>query len=300
MSQQEILHHHASNLINGLREKSQQKDAKINMCLWFDSFGLDVISDLIYGQSFNCLHSKGSPTRETDMIASSFKASTWYRAIRRMPGLVQVIIKAMLPKEVVRKRQIRMQYSIQKIRERMQRPSERPDVYHFISGSGDSSKMSADEMASSISVLLGAGSETTATTLCGCIYFLLQSPGVFQQLQSEIVQQFQTEEEITWNKLNSIRFLTAVIDETMRLYPPTPSTLQRRVPAVGATIAGKSIPPGTIVGVNHYVAHRSPRHFVNATEWTPKRWLGDEAFEADDKSAFRPFLLGPRNCVGQK
>ena len=299
MSQQSLLKSFVDRLISGLHEKSQNGRA-VNMTIWYDSFGLDVISDLTYGQPFNCLAAKGSPTPQTEIIASSLKASTWYRAIRRMPNPVQKIIHALLPKDVIRKRQMRIKYSAQKIHERMQRDVERPDVYYFISGSVDKNKMSADEMVSSLSILMAAGSETTATTLAGCTYLLLRNPAVFQRLQQEIVQNFQTEEEITLNKLTSLRFLSAVIDESLRLYPPTPSTLPRRVPQQGAVISGKHIPGGTMVGANHWVVHRSSRHFTNAGDFVPERWLGDQAFSADDKAAFKPFMTGPRNCVGQK
>lgn len=297
MSQQSLIQSYVDHLIYGLYEKSHQV---VNLTMWYDAFGLDVISDLIYGQSFNCLGAKGTPTRETSIISSSLRASTWYRAIRRMPRPVQIIIQALLPREIVRKRQTRMKYSIQKIHERIQRDVERPDVYYFISGSADKNKMSADEMASSLSILMAAGSETTATTLAGCTYLLLRNPAAFEHLQREIVQQFRTEEEITLNRLTSVRILSAIIDESLRLYPPTPSTLPRRVPPEGATLSGIFIPGGTIVGVNHWVVHRSPRHFVNATQFAPQRWLGNEAFSMDNNSAFKPFMLGPRNCVGQR
>lgn len=299
-SQESLLQSHVGHLINGLGEKCKERPAALNMTLWYDAFGLDVISGLTYGQSFNCLASRGSPTRETSIISSSLKGSTWYRAIRRMPKPIQSIICAMLPKKIVQMRQMRMKYSIQKIFDRIQRPDERPDVYFFISGSADKGKMSADEMASSLSILMAAGSETTATTLAGCTYLLLRNPTVFTRLQNEIVQKFRTDDEINLSELIPITFLSAVIEETLRLYPPTRSTLPRRTPPEGALISGRRIPGDTIVEVNHWVTNRSERHFVRATQFAPERWMGDEAFSADDKSAFKPFMLGPRNCVGQK
>ncbi|KAJ5117307.1 hypothetical protein N7448_010939, partial [Penicillium atrosanguineum] len=301
MSQQELIQTHLDKLIDGLKEKSHQEDSRVtDLTLWFDSFGLDTISDLTYGQAFGCLEAKGAATPETEMVARSLKISACYRLVRRLPYLVQRFIGAILPRSVIRKRQERLKYSLGKIHERINRGVNRPDVFWFLDESSDKGHMSLDEIASSMSILMAAGSETTATTLAGCVFCMLHSPKTFEELRQEISLQFENETDITLERLSLCPKLTAVINEALRVYPPTPCTLPRRVPPGGSIIAKRHVPPGTVVGVNHWVTHRSPRHFTKPTEFVPKRWLEDSPFPEDDKSAFKPFITGPRNCLGQR
>ena len=46
--------------------------------------------------------------------------------------------------------------------------------------------------------------------------------------------------------------------------------------------------------------YRSETNFKNALEYIPERWLGDERFDSDNKKAFEPFHVGPRDCLGKK
>ena len=63
--------------------------------------------------------------------------------------------------------------------------------------------MSYQEIISNSSVLLTAGSETTATLLSGATYFLLQNPAVLQRVQSEIRRVFKNGEDITLRSVNT-------------------------------------------------------------------------------------------------
>lgn len=51
----------------------------------------------------------------------------------------------------------------------------------------------------------------------------------------------------------------------------------------------------------HYAVYHSEKHFALPDEFHPERWLGDgdPRFANDDREAFQPFNLGPRNCIGR-
>ncbi len=89
-----------------------------------------------------------------------------------------------------------------------------------------------------------AGSETTATGLSGATYLLLQNPHVLEKLRKELDTKFQRSEEITLNSVTSLPYLQAVINETLRHYPPVTGGMVRQVPDGGAMIAGKFVPGG--------------------------------------------------------
>jgi cytochrome P450 len=163
----------------------------------------------------------------------------------------------------------------------------------------DSQTMTQPEMEISASIFMTAGSDTNASLISGCTYFVLQDRQIFNRLTAEIRGQFTKEEDMTFAALQKLPFLNAVLEETLRLYVTVPSTFSRCVPKEGATICGRWVPGGYTVGVNPYSSSLSEKNFRAATEFHPERWMGDERFATDDKKSHQPFSTGPRNCLGK-
>lgn len=65
-------------------------------------------------------------------------------------------------------------------------------------------------------------------------------------------------------------------------------------------VCGEWVPGGTAVGVHMLATNRSSRNFKDSDEFHPERWLGDEEFEGDKRSACNPFSVGARNCIGKR
>lgn len=159
-----------------------------------------------------------------------------------------------------------------------------------------------DEMVSVSEILILAGSETVATALSGMLYYLLKEPSCLARLRQEIRSSFQNENEININSAAPLRYLNAVLEESMRLYPPVPAALPRMVPEPGQIICDRFVPVGTYVGLPHYSCYRSARNFFEPKVFHPERWLEgeDPRFKDDRKDAFHLFSHGPRNCLGKK
>lgn len=162
--------------------------------------------------------------------------------------------------------------------------------------------MTPDEIEATSSILIIAGSETTATLLSGATYLLLQHPRVLETLTREIRSSFQAENDINFQNVAQLPYLHAVLEESLRLYPPVPSTFPRRTPSPGEMVCGRFVPEKTSVGVHQWATYRSERNFRDAESFIPERWLdgADARFADDDKKAFQPFSFGPRNCLGKK
>lgn len=96
-------------------------------------------------------------------------------------------------------------------------------------------------------------------------------------------------------------FLTAVCNETLRLYAPAPTTA--RYAAVPTTIGNVRIPQGTEITVAPWAVNRSRDLWgADAADFNPDRWLeGPNAAHggAESPYAFLTFLHGPRSCIGQ-
>lgn len=172
-------------------------------------------------------------------------------------------------------------------------------VSHILKAQGEKG-MSVEEMYTAAQVLIVAGSETSATALCGTTYSLLSNPETWQKLCAEIRGAFPDEKDITIQSTAALPYLNAVVEEGLRLMPPGPGTFPRTVPVGGKMVCDKFVPGGYSVGVHQVSTHRSPANFLEPLEFRPERWLGDVRFEGDNKACFHPFSFGPRNCIGKK
>ncbi|TVY51126.1 Averantin hydroxylase [Lachnellula cervina] len=166
------------------------------------------------------------------------------------------------------------------------------------------SGMAKSELLPTVSTLIIAGSETTATLLSATTYFILTHPSSLAKLQAEVRNAFQNEEEINIVSVNSLSYMLAVLNEVLRLYPPSPSSFNRVTPAAGCHIAGRFVPGNTNVAVNQWSANHSPSNFVRPDEFVPERWMGgdgdvDGEFAGDSRRVVQPFSVGRRDCIGR-
>ena len=90
--------------------------------------------------------------------------------------------------------------------------------------------------------LIVAGSETSATLLSGCIYYLCTTPRVMARLTADIRSAFTQDSNMTFRALENLTYLAAVIKESLRMYPPFATSLARLVPTGGALVDGHFVP----------------------------------------------------------
>lgn len=97
------------------------------------------------------------------------------------------------------------------------------------------------------SVLIVAGSETTATVLAGVTFLLLRHPEKLARLKDEVRNAFESADDITMAKASQLDYMLACLEETMRLYPPVPIGVPRVVPKGGRIICGSYVPENVSV-----------------------------------------------------
>jgi cytochrome P450 len=156
-------------------------------------------------------------------------------------------------------------------------------------------KMTSTDVMVHLSANVFAGSDTTAIALRAVFYFLLRNPTVMVKVQEEI------DNATREGKLSEpISYRGAVIKETMRLHPSTGLIMERHVPSEGAVICGKSIPAGTVVGINAWVVHRNPEVFEAPDSFIPERWLESSPEKLKEmEQSFFAFGAGARTCLGK-
>lgn len=92
--------------------------------------------------------------------------------------------------------------------------------------------------------LIVAGSETAATLLSGCVFYLCTNPRIMGRLVSEVRSAFTTEEDMTFRNTATLAYLSAVIEESLRMHPPFVTSLARIVPPGGSMVDGQFVPGG--------------------------------------------------------
>jgi cytochrome P450 len=156
-------------------------------------------------------------------------------------------------------------------------------------------------LANQSHVLIVGGSETTATVLAGASYFLPRNPATLSRLQAEVRDTFKDYDEITGDSTAMLPYLNAVIEECLRLFPPSSLGLPRICP--GTTIDGRYVPVGTIVSTDPFSMTRDPKYWKDPDSFMPERWLlegtNTEETIQNNKAASQPFSTGPRACLGK-
>lgn len=105
-------------------------------------------------------------------------------------------------------------------------------------------------------------SDTTAATLTCLFYHFATHPHVYKELQKEVDALFAENDksgdgaDVDAASLGKLRYLQACIDESLRLFPPVPSGLQRQTPPQGLQIGEVWIPGDTIVMTPTYTLNR--------------------------------------------
>lgn len=101
-----------------------------------------------------------------------------------------------------------------------------------------------DEMVVSAVTLVGISSETISTLLTGLPFFLGRTPHAMEALTREIRTSFSAADEINLVSVHKLKYLTACLEDTMRLYPPVITMLWRTPPRGAGQSCGVRIPEG--------------------------------------------------------
>lgn len=137
-----------------------------------------------------------------------------------------------------------------------------------------------------------AGHETTALVLTYTLRLLALHPAAAEQARRE-VHHVLGGRSVTVADLPALRFTRAVLDESMRLFPP--AWAMAREAAVDCELGEFACPAGTQVVMVPWVMHRDRRFFPEPELFRPERWLS--ALELP-RCVYMPFGAGPRVCIG--
>jgi cytochrome P450 len=147
-----------------------------------------------------------------------------------------------------------------------------------------------EQLGDQVATMILAGHETTATALFWSLYLLALDPANQEQLAAE-VREASADGALD---LERLKFTRAVVDETMRLYPP--AFLIARAAAAPDMIAGMPVRKNDVVLIAPWLLHRHEKLWRDPNAFIPQRFMPPAP--PPDRFAYLPFGVGARICVG--
>ncbi|KAK5688024.1 hypothetical protein LTS10_000002 [Elasticomyces elasticus] len=305
-----------------LRVLQDSAGRPIDMLNWFRLAAFDVVGELFLGQSFGGLDSGQTPSFLQDIEQFFILADLQWNS----PLLARAILY--IPLQSVR----HFSRAMQRLADygenafhcyvnQYGRDSGRRDLLTKILSvepEHDTAPLSDHETSVEVGNLVFAGtgtcppfkhigmpayqaansaSDTTSTTLTFLFWELAQHQEWQSRLRAEL--RAHAPAPSTFQQVQNLPILDAVINEALRLHPAAPASLPRETPMGGQVLNGYSIPEKTIVSMQCYTTHRDPHAYPEPESFRPERWMDPTAITYGMKELFMPFSKGTRACIGK-
>ncbi|KAI0460012.1 cytochrome P450 [Xylaria acuta] len=212
---------------------------------------------------------------------------------QRMP-LLRSVMPYLVSKSAIENRVKHYAYTEETVRKRVRLQEEDPsretaDLFGPVIASG---KLDWASLVSLAQAMVIAGADTVSHVLTGATYFLCANPGCLKALRDEI-RGLGNYDELTGARLASLRYLNAVIEETLRVFPPIAFGLPRVSP--GDYVDSHFVPVGITVSAPHWAVNHNETEWQDPYTFRPERWLAEGGVPQPRNLAFS---TGPRACLG--
>ena len=161
----------------------------------------------------------------------------------------------------------------------------------------DGNGMTNQEIQDEVDTFLFEGHDTTASGISWCLHLLAKNPGHQQRCRDEINSVLGDKEELEWEDIGKLSYLSMCIKESLRLRNP--------VGAIGRLTAnpitfpdGRQLPANSWVTIDINTCHHNPKVWPEPEKFDPDRFLPENS-KGRHSHAFVGFSAGPRNCIGQ-
>ncbi|KAK2399765.1 hypothetical protein P8452_06881 [Trifolium repens] len=144
--------------------------------------------------------------------------------------------------------------------------------------------------------MIGAGGETTSTTIIWAMAELVRDLRVMKKARYEVREIF-NKKGIGENNINELKYLKLVVKETLRLHPPSPLLLPREC-GQACEIDGYHIPAKSKVMVNAWAIGRDPKYWSEPERFYPERFVDSSIDYKGTNFEYIPFGAGRRICPG--
>ncbi|KAF9884916.1 hypothetical protein FE257_000907 [Aspergillus nanangensis] len=273
----------------------------------FKACASDIITFYAFGDSFRFMDRSdyGQPYFRSGEVFNSmthiFGAFPWLLTLAILaPGWLVKYVKPEMAEFVDRR-----EWWIGKVREiRNSNDPERAKNTIF-GGILDSALPAGDKtderLANEAQLVVFAGEGTTAHTLTSAVYHLLANPEILKIVKKELLAVVDHGRRVpTFQELDRLQYLNAVINEVIRLHPGAMHRQVRVCPNDAIVYIDRErgvqhlVPPGTVYAISPLTSHMNGNVFKDPYKFIPERWIENPEISR----AFMGFSRGTRACVG--
>ncbi len=151
-----------------------------------------------------------------------------------------------------------------------------------------------EELVDQVAMLFFAGHETSASALGWAVYLLAACPHVQERIRAEM-REVAGDAAPNFSDVKQLKFTRDVFRESLRLYPPVGFIM--REAGHSECMRDKVIKPRSAIAVSPWLIHRHRTYWDRPGVFDPDRFA-DEASKTSIRTAYLPFSLGPRACIG--
>ncbi|XP_057775958.1 6,7,8-trihydroxycoumarin synthase-like isoform X2 [Salvia miltiorrhiza] len=285
-----------SRMISKIREASDENRA-VNMSEMAVSLGINLICKIAFGKE--CSRRFDELLEEVQAVAVAFYMSDYFMAfgwVDKLTGMIGRLDSAVKKMDSFYQELIDEHLDRKRVKEVEEEDGDVLDVLiqlkmqHKI----PSIDFGWDNIKAMLMDIFIAGAETSSSVIIWTMTALMKSPNIMEKLQNEIRSLIGKKGRVYEDDLPKLEYLRAVVNESMRLYPPGPLLVPRQT-IERCTLEGYQIQPKTMVFVNAWAIARDPEYWENPDKFVPERFLNSvkgKDFE------FLPFGAGRRMCPG--
>ncbi|KAF2024573.1 cytochrome P450 [Setomelanomma holmii] len=281
-----------------------QWTSSLNMCDWINWLVFDILGDLCFGKNFD-MKEPGSDLRHIPEVMVSFLnyyvPDVW---VWLKPRGLDWLLTVASPK---------WQDFVAKCLDDRSKVEQEQEMKLKPEGQAVDPKTGKrgydlDELYAECELLTIAVSDTTSAVLSAVYFYLVRRPEVQDKLVRAIRSTFSDHSELrSGSKLASCKYLTAFLQEALRMTPPVSAEPSRKVIPGGTVIDGHYIPEGLHVSTELYCLSYNDKIFPDPFKFRPERWIVDENGKEGSfaesvalaESGFCAFSTGSRRCVGK-
>ncbi|RLU15510.1 hypothetical protein DMN91_012504 [Ooceraea biroi] len=275
----------------------------------FSRYTVDVIATCAFGVTVDSMRNPNNDFFAYGREVTAFNGIMFllkFFIFRSLPWLARIIGLKFFRKQVMNFFRDLVETTI---KTRDEKGIVRPDMLQLMMenrGKEGKPDMSIDDMISQAFIFFFGGFDSTSTLMCFAAHEIAINPNVQEALQNEIDKVLEeTNGQGTYEAINNMEYLDAVINEALRIYPVAVAMdrlcledyeLPPTLPGTKAFTLKK----GEGIWIPVYGLHHDPKYFEEPEKFDPERFLGERKKSSLNCGAYIPFGLGPRMCIGNR
>ncbi|XP_043518308.1 cytochrome P450 9e2-like [Frieseomelitta varia] len=274
----------------------------------FTKYTNDVIATCAFGIDVNSMKDPKNTFYVYGREATSFGRAQTLRffAVRKFPWLCRLLGIKVFKQKIV---DFFNELIARTIKVRDENGIVRPDMIQLMMETrgklGPGKELTIDDMTAQAFIFFFGGFESTSALMCFAAYEIGINVQIQKRLQDEIDQVLEDcNGQVTYDAVNDMKYLDAVILESLRMYPPTvisdrvcvkPFELPPRVPGAKPYV----MQPNDSMWIPIYGIQHDPQYYPEPKKFNPDRFY-DDPKQMSNSPSFLSFGMGPRMCIGNR